>query len=382
MAEMRNSDTVNVAKKTTAVLPLDAVPTLDPRALDAASVRAAEEFVAEGTPANTARSYASAMRYWAAWYGLRYGQPFGDAPVPVAVTTQFVLDHLQRQTKAGLAHELPPALDARLVELKTKAQPGPLAYGTVSHRLAVLAKWHRLHTWDSPTDDHRLKTLLAKARKAQARRGVAVRKKTAAVAEPLQAMLATCTDGLRGVRDRALLLLAWSGGGRRRSEVVDLQVTDLRPLDTTTWVYALGATKTDTSGVRREKPLKGEAVTALQAWLEATQLQDGPLFRRLFRGGRVGTTSLTPDHVARIVQRRTRLAGLDGDWAAHSLRSGFVTEAGRQGVPLGEVMALTEHRSVGTVMGYFQAGALLNSRGADLLGASTKVVAPDPKAPT
>ncbi|MCY1433547.1 Phage integrase family protein [compost metagenome] len=56
------------------------------------------------------------------------------------------------------------------------------------------------------------------------------------------------------------------------------------------------------------------------------------------------------------------MAGLDGDWAAHSLRSGFVTEAGRQGVPLGEVMAMTEHRSVGTVMGYFQAGALLNSR--------------------
>ncbi len=331
MAEMDNFTTVNVSKKTPAVLPLDAVPTLDPRALDAASVRAAEEFVAEGTPANTARSYASALRYWAAWYALRYGQALGDGPLPVAVATQFVLDHLERQTKAGLAHELPPALDARLVELGAKARPGPLAYGTVSHRLAVLAKWHRLHGWDSPTDDHRLKTLLAKARKAQARRGVAVRKKTAAVAEPLQAMLATCTDGHRGLRDRALLLLAWSGGGRRRSEVVNLQVTDLRPLDATTWVYALGSTKTDTSGVRREKPLKGDVVVALQG--------------------------------------RARLAGLAGDWAAHSLRSGFITEAGRQGVPLGEVMALTEHRSLGTVMGYFQAGTLLSSRGTDLLGA-------------
>jgi hypothetical protein len=61
------------------------------------------------------------------------------------------------------------------------------------------------------------------------------------------------------------------------------------------------------------------------------------------------------------------LAGLEGDWAAHSLRSGFVTEAGRQGVPLGEVMAMTEHRSVTTVMGYFQAGSLLNSRATSLL---------------
>ncbi|MNR08618.1 Phage integrase family protein [compost metagenome] len=61
------------------------------------------------------------------------------------------------------------------------------------------------------------------------------------------------------------------------------------------------------------------------------------------------------------------MAGLEGDWAAHSLRSGFVTEAGRQGVPLGEVMAMTEHRNVNTVMGYFQAGSLLNSRATSLL---------------
>lgn len=369
--------TVNVSKKTPLVLLTDALPALDPAVLDAASVRAAEEFVADGTPANTARSYASALRYWAAWYALRYGQPFGDAPLPVAVATQFVLDHLQRQTKAGLAHELPPALDARLVELGTKAQPGPLAYATVGHRLAVLAKWHRLHGWDSPTDDHRLKTLLAKARKAQAKRGVAVRKKTAAVAEPLQAMLATCTDGIRGIRDRALLLFAWGGGGRRRSEVVALQITDLRRLDASTWLYTLGATKTDASGVRREKPLKGEAVRALQAWLDAAQLTEGPLFRRLFRSGRVGATAMTGDQVARIVQRRARLAGLPGDWAAHSLRSGFVTEAGRQGVPLGEVMALTEHRGVATVMGYFQAGTLLSSRGTDLLGTAPKAGAPE-----
>jgi integrase len=364
---MRAFATVNVSNPTAEVTPLDLVPTLNPALLDAASVRAAEEFVAEGTPANTARSYASALRYWGAWYALRYGAPFGDAAVPVAVATQFALDHLQRQTKTCLAHELPSALDARLVDLGAKATPGPLAFSTVSHRLAVLAKWHRLRGWDSPTDDHRLKTLLSKARKAQARRGVTVRKKTAAVAEPLQAMLVTCTDGLRGMRDRALLLLAWSGGGRRRSEVVALQVGDLRRLDPGTWVYALGATKTNTNGVRREKPLRGDAAAALEAWLQAAPRTEGPLFPRLFRGGRLGATALTADQVARIVQRRARLAGLAGDWAGHSLRSGFVTEAGRQGVPLGEVMAMSEHRSVPTVMGYFQAGALLSSRATDLL---------------
>jgi site-specific recombinase XerD len=87
----------------------------------------------------------------------------------------------------------------------------------------------------------------------------------------------------------------------------------------------------------------------------------------MYKDGKVGTGRLSSDQVARIVQRRAKLAGLEGDWAAHSLRSGFVTEAGRQGVPLGEVMAMTEHRSVSTVMGYFQAGSLLNSRASTLL---------------
>lgn len=361
-------NTLNVSNYSD-IVPLDAAPTLDPAILDAAGVRAAQEFIADGTPANTARSYASALRYWAAWFALRYGRPFVEAPVSVAVTSQFVVDHLQRKTREGLRHELPPATDARLVELGTKGKRGPLAYATVAHRLAVLAKWHRLHAWEAPSDDHRIKTLMTKARRAQVRRGVSVHKKTALVIEPLRAMLATCTDGLRGVRDRALLLLAWSGGGRRRSEVVGLQIEDLRQVNPEVYVYGLGYTKTNASGVKREKPLRGPAAIALQVWLDAAQLTEGPLFRRLYRGGRVGL-ALTPDHVARIVQRRAKLANLPGDWAAHSLRSGFVTEAGRQGVPLGEVMAMTEHRSVGTVMGYFQAGALLTSRATDLL--STK----------
>jgi integrase len=369
-ASKRSFNTVDVMNSTL-VLIAEPVAPLDLATLDAASQAAAAAFVAAGTAPNTVRSYRSALAYWSGWLQGRFGAALGAAPLPAAVAVQFVLDHLARPTEDGAwAHALPPALDAALVAAGIKGHPGPLAYGTVCQRLAVLATWHRVHGWDSPTEFAAVKTLLRQARKAQARRGVTVRKKTAVVSEPLQALLTTCTDGVRGVRDRALLLLAWSGGGRRRSEVVALQVTDVRRLDADTWLYALGSTKTDTSGVRREKPLKGAAAHALAAWLAAAPATSGPLFRRLHRGGRIGSTALTADHVARLVQRRAKLAGLEGDWAAHSLRSGFVTEAGRQGVPLGEVMAMTEHRGVATVMGYFQAGSLLTSRATDLLPAS------------
>ncbi|WP_448090315.1 tyrosine-type recombinase/integrase [Pseudomonas azerbaijanoccidentalis] len=331
---------------------------------------AAAEFIAAGTAANTIRSYRSALAYWSAWLQLRYGQALGDMPLPATVAVQFVLDHLARPLADGSwAHLLPPSIDAALVAARIKAKLGPLAFNTVSHRLAVLGKWHRINEWDSPTEASALKTLLREARKAQTRQGVAVRKKSAMVLEPLQALLATCDDGVRGLRDRALLLLAWSGGGRRRSEVVGLQVGDVRQLDADTWLYALGTTKTDTGGAHREKPLRGPAAQALAAWLAAAPAASGSLFRRIYKGGNVGTAGLSADQVARIVQRRAQLAGLEGDWAAHSLRSGFVTEAGRQGVPLGEVMAMTEHRGVGTVMGYFQAGSLLASRATELMRA-------------
>lgn len=332
---------------------------------------AAEAFIAAGTAANTVRSYRSALAYWAAWLQLRYGRALGDGALPPEVAVQFIVDHLARPDGAGgWSHLLPVNLEASLIAAGVKGKPGALAYNTVSHRLAVLAKWHRLQQWTNPVEAVAVKTLLREARKAQVRNGVVLRKKTAVVLEPLQAMLATCSDGVRGVRDRALLLLAWSGGGRRRSEVIGLQIEDLRRLDTDTWLYALGATKTDTGGMRREKPLQGPAAQALNAWLAVAPASSGPLFRRLYKGGRVGNTGLSGDQVARIVKRRAELAGLEGDWAAHSLRSGFVTEAGRQGVPLGEVMAMTEHRSVSTVMGYFQAGSLLNSRASQLLPAS------------
>ncbi|KMT52963.1 site-specific integrase [Pseudomonas fildesensis] len=361
---------MNVLNITNEISQVDETP-LDLHFLTLNSQEAAAAFIAAGTADNTVRSYRSALAYWSAWLQLRYGHALSDAPLPTAVAVQFVVDHLARPTDNGKwVHLLPESIDAALIRAKVKAKPGGLAYNTVSHRLSVLGKWHRLNSWDSPTDAPALKNLLREARKAQSRQGLSVRKKTAIVLEPLQALLATCTDGLRGQRDRALLLLAWSGGGRRRSEVVNLQISDVRQLDTDTWLYALGVTKTDTGGIRREKPLRGPAAEALTAWLKAAPAESGPLFRRMYKGDKVGARGLSADQVARIVKRRAVLAGLNGDWAAHSLRSGFVTEAGRQGVPLGEVMAMTEHRSVSSVMGYFQAGALLESRATTLLKSS------------
>lgn len=94
-------------------------------------------------------------------------------------------------------------------------------------------------------------------------------------------------------------------------------------------------------------------------------MTSGPIFRRL-RASKIAEP-LSPEAVWRIVKCRAALAGLEGDFGAHSLRSGFVTEAGRQGVPLGDTKALTGHRNVQTALRYFQSGAIQLTRAPTLL---------------
>ena len=178
-----------------------------------------------------------------------------------------------------------------------------------------------------------------------------------------------CDDSLEGVRDRALLCFGFASGGRRRSEIAAADMRDLRKVGEDGYIYRLEYSKTQQAGVTvdstPDKPILGRSADALSAWLEAAGITEGAIFRRLWKG-RVGPALLSGS-VATVVKRRAAMAGLVGDFGAHSLRSGFVTEAGKQGVPLPAVMAMTEHRSVASVVGYFQSGAAEDNPAARLL---------------
>jgi len=341
---------------------------LDPNRLSEAAKAAAHEILREGESPNTRRSYESALRYWAGWYMARYGQPI-KLPVPAIVVIQYLLDHVARTRRGSLVCELPASLDQALVAARLKGKLGPPALNTVEHRLAVLSKFHQLKRQPNPCEDPAVRQLLKRARRAYARRGALPHSKTAATKEPLEAMLATCDKDLVGIRDRALLLFAWSSGGRRRSEVAAARVERLQAIGDS-YTYRLGHSKTNQSGkdnpkIHPDKPIIDGAADALKAWLQAAKIKKGTIFRRLW-GNKVGP-GLSAAAVGEIVKRRALLAGLPGDWAGHSLRSGFVTEAAKQGVSLGDVMAMTDHTSVDSVVGYYQTGAAGANPAAKLL---------------
>lgn len=343
-------------------------PALLPEQLTELTQKAVQELMREGASPNTEASYRSALRYWAAWYGLRYGRQIA-LPLPAPCVLQFIVDHAQRSGEQGLVSDLPAEIDQALVEAGYKGKVGALALNTLVHRVAVLSKAHQARELKNPCQDPLVRELLSRTRKAYARRGARPHKKAALTRDPLEALLATCDDSLRGRRDRALLLFAWASGGRRRSEVARAELAQLRRVGPGEYLYTLGHSKTNQAGREHpddHKPVVGRAAAALEDWLQASAITAGPIFRRIRRGGHLGE-ALSPAAVRDIVLARCVLAGIEGEFSAHSLRSGFVTEAGRQNLPLGETMALTGHQSVATVLGYFRSQASIESRSGRLL---------------
>lgn len=346
---------------------LQKVPALLPTALSDVTQSAVDELLREGESRNTLLSYRSALRYWAAWYGIRYGSQI-QLPVPTPCVLQFIVDHAERSTVKGLVSELPYDIDHALVQAGYKGKMGALAHNTLVHRIAVLSKAHQLRELKNPCHDPKVRELLSRTRKAYAKRGALPQKKDALTKDPLQAILATCDDTLRGQRDRALLLFAWSSGGRRRSEVAEADMQHLKPI-ADGYVYSLTYSKTNQAGLdqpENSKPVLGLAAEALRNWLDLSGITEGRIFRRVLKGSHLAD-ALSAASVSDIVKSHCVAAGIVGKFSAHSLRSGFVTEAGRQNVSLGDTMAMTGHRSVATVMGYFRAESTVKSGAARLL---------------
>jgi integrase len=351
-----------------AVPELADLPPLDPAHLGGMAQAAEAALLRQGESENTLRSYRSALRYWAAWFALRYRQPIA-LPVPETVVVQFIVDHAERIDAGGqLASELPSAIDQALVEGGFKGRLGSPALTTLIHRIAVLSKAHQVEGVANPCEQPRVRDLLSKTRRGYAKRGALPQKKPALTREPLEALLDTCDASLAGLRDRAMLLFAFSSGGRRRSEVAAATLENTVRVGEH-YVFTLAHSKTNQSGVDRaenDKPVAGRAAHALTAWLAASKIKSGAIFRRVRRGD-VIAEPLSPAAVRDIVRKRCVLAGIEGEFSAHSLRSGFVTEAGKQQIPLGETMALTGHRSTASLVGYYRGGGQ-HSRATKLMG--------------
>lgn len=130
----------------------------------------------------------------------------------------------------------------------------------------------------------------------------------------------------------------------------------------------LGRTKTSGADHDEIVYLTGRPVEALNTWLEAARIEAGSVFRKIDRWGNVSKRVLDPKSVNDIVKQRAAMAGLDpGEFSAHGLRSGYLTEAANRGIPLPEAMEQSRHRSVQQASSYYNSATRRSGRAARLL---------------
>ena len=265
---------------------------------------------------NTRRAYARDWAAFARWCRMKGADPLSASPELVGL---YITD---LAAPSG----------------KTRA----LSVASIERRLAGLSWGYAQRGMRLDRRDRHISSVLAGIRRRHARPPV---QKDAILSEDLRAMLATLDYDLRGLRDRAMLLIGFAGA-LRRSEIVGLDHGKDDTIDGSGWVEILEAgvlvTLRGKTGWRAVEIARGSSdapcpVQALERWLEFAKIEVGPLFTAVSRSGtRALDCRLNDRHVARLVQRTALAAGLRPDlpeaerrtlFAGHSLRAGLASSA-------------------------------------------------------
>lgn len=94
------------------------------------------------------------------------------------------------------------------------------------------------------------------------------------------------------------------------------------------------------------------AARAMRAWLDASGIDRGPIFRTFSLQRQMLPTPIDGLDVANLVKKLARKARLDGDFSGHSLRAGFATSAAAAKASLDSIPRTTRHKSLSVLMGY------------------------------
>ncbi len=293
---------------------------------------------------NTRRAYRAAVRAWCAWCARH------DLP-PLPASGQDVAAFLAGERGRKLSPE------------------------TIKLRRAAIRYLHRAAGCAVPTDDVCVSETLAGIRREAAKKGQVPRKKVAATVTILRRLLAPIPDDLRGLRDRAILLVGFAGA-LRRSELASIRFEQLEKTE-----RGIRLTLPQTKGEQADAvtvPLPyGDTelcpVRALELWQQAVGLTEGPVFRRIWlpptrrAAGpgeppalpRIGSGAITSQTVAQIVQARAMAAGFGRhDLGGHSLKRGALTTGMDRGVHPVKLKRLGRHKSFDVLGEYLEFGDL------------------------
>ena len=288
-------------------------------------------YVRDSLAANTRRAYLSDLRHFEAWGG----------SLPAA----------------------PETIAAYLA-----AHAAMLSVATLVRRLASISKAHQARGLINPARSEFARTTLRGIKRT---RGCPQQRAKPLLRDDLLLVLDAMGDGLRDVRDRALLLIGFAAA-LRRSELVALDVADIEHVRRGIVLY-LRHSKTDQDGEGQKIAIpfgrtRWCPVAALDAWLQASGVSEGAIFRPVDRHGRVHNVRLSGEAVSIIMRERAAAGGLDQTgYSGHSLRAGLATSAAQAGVPTWRIRQQTRHASDAMLSRYIREGELFSDNAAGAL---------------
>ncbi len=156
------------------------------------------------------------------------------------------------------------------------------------------------------------------------------------------------------IRDKAIILVGFSGGFRR-SELVNIDYEDIEFLNEGLKIF-VKRSKTDQSGEGMTKAIpyfdnkEFCPVTNLKKWIDYTKVKSGKIF------------DISDKSVALIIKKYASFSGLDPNkYGGHSLRSGFATSTAESGAEERNIMAMTGHKTTQMVRRYIHEANLFKN---------------------
>lgn len=279
----------------------------------------------------------------------------------------------------GEPSALPAAAETVAAFITEKARDH--APNTLKRYLSSISKGHKLAGHRSPAADHHVRTLLEGILRTKG--AGSPRAKDAFTGEMMGRAIeaqgeAPEAQRLRAARDKALVLVGLHTAARR-SELCAFRIESMQ------WVEqgvlaTIARSKTDQHGkgrvvaIARQEDPEVCPVHALRVLIDLVGETEGPIFRGFKNNGKFRTRALSEGEVALIVKRYAVAIGLDGDdFAAHSLRAGYVTTARLAGIDWGSIMQQTGHKKAETAMRYMrgEVDMFTATRAAEVFGKKT-----------
>jgi site-specific recombinase XerD len=245
-----------------------------------------------------------------------------------------------------------PAQPETISQFIRKISGGHLKSSSIKIAVASIAAIHSLNAHDNPTQHPDVKIEMRRMYRTlgrYAKQAYGINKNL------LDKMILSTDRSLQGLRDKAILLVAYDSLCRR-SELVSLALEDIS-LNDSNIKLKLRRSKTDPTASGRWLYLSENSQSALKDWLKASDIKSGMLFRGLSANGKI-KDNLNSSQIGRIYKKLANKSGVDGaivkKISAHSTRVGAAQDLLLSGTSFPNIMNRGRWSKIDTLMRYVE----------------------------